>query len=439
MNRFFRTAYYTTLFYLCLAFFGTLISSVGMPFLAFSCLYFGLLFCLLPGMLRKLSGKEALFYVLGALTAALGFLPIALWHGTILHWLIHLFGIAGTAVFLRALRYRTTHSVFMDEYRLTLVLLLILIGFGCLFTMTGIYQDGQAAVRSETLRQAINGAVPYAIILLVSGTLLLRGLRAQLGIADEQAFNRRQLRDVLIFAVLVTLVFAVDPFVHLKNALSFLLDEVLRPSVRALRQLLASFLSLLPRWEAPSAVTPTPEETVDLGTMPLTELAETEAEHYDIEANDLEHSLTYIYIAIVALVLLYILVLQIARLIRNLKEHSGNRGGGYPNETCEKIPMKEETGREGKPRRRSRDPRERIRYLYGEYLRCLKKRRVQFSDTDTCGEIRQHAEERSVAELSELSDLTVCYEKARYRLTETPTEADAERMEELLDGIKKRP
>ena len=78
MNRFFRTAYYTTLFYLCLAFFGTLISSVGMPFLAFSCLYFGLLFCLLPGMLRKLSGKEALFYVLGALTAALGFLPIAL-------------------------------------------------------------------------------------------------------------------------------------------------------------------------------------------------------------------------------------------------------------------------------------------------------------------------------------------------------------------------
>ena len=119
-------------------------------------------------------------------------------------------------------------------------MLVVLIGFGCLFTMTDIYQDGQASARSETLRQAISGTVPYAIILLTSGTLLLRGLRAQLGIAEEQAFNRRQLRDVLIFAVLVTLVFAVDPFVYLKKALSFLLDEVLRPSVRALRQLLAS-------------------------------------------------------------------------------------------------------------------------------------------------------------------------------------------------------
>ena len=439
MNRFFRTAYYTTLVYLCLAFFGVLISRTGMPFPAFSCLYFGLLLCLLPGVSRRLSGKEALFYVLGAVTAALGFLPIALWHCPMLHWLIHLFGIAGAAVFLRTLRHRTTHRVFMEEYELTLVLLLVLIGFVCLFILTGVYRDGQAAARSEALRLAIGGAVPYAIILLASGTLLLRGLRAQSGMADEQAFNRRQLRDVLIFAVLVTLVFAVDPFVWLRKALFFLLDKVLRPSARYLVQMLATLLSAVPHREEAPAVTPLPEESADPGTMPVAELADAEAEHFYVSDHDMALAIAYVFIAIAALVLLYVLALQIARLIRNLRERGGNRGSGYPNEICEKIPVKEGTGREGKPRRRSGDARERIRYLYGEYLRCLKKRRVPFGSTNTCGEIRLSAEKRSLADPSELADLTMCYEKARYRLTEKPTAADAEHMEELLDGIRKSP
>ena len=45
MNRFFRTAYATTLVYLLLTLVAVLIARVGMPFLAFSCLYFGLLLC----------------------------------------------------------------------------------------------------------------------------------------------------------------------------------------------------------------------------------------------------------------------------------------------------------------------------------------------------------------------------------------------------------
>ena len=110
----------------------------------------------------------------------------------------------------------------MAKYQFTAILLLILIGLIYLATLTGIYTDGQAAARSEVMSLALNNIVPYAIVLLVTGVLLLRGLRAQEGIVDEQAFNRRQMRDTLIFAILVTLVFIVEPFVYLQKAVIFL-------------------------------------------------------------------------------------------------------------------------------------------------------------------------------------------------------------------------
>ena len=71
MNRFLRTAYSTTLVYLYLTLFVVTFSGVSMPFPAFSCLYFGLLVCLLPGILRKLEGLEVLFTLLGAVTAGI--------------------------------------------------------------------------------------------------------------------------------------------------------------------------------------------------------------------------------------------------------------------------------------------------------------------------------------------------------------------------------
>ena len=104
MNRFFRTAYSATLVYLCLTLFGVLFTGVGMPFPAFSCLYFGLLLFLLPDISQKLIGKELLFSVIGTVTAMLGFLPIALWHCPMLHWLIHLSGITAAVVFLLILQ-----------------------------------------------------------------------------------------------------------------------------------------------------------------------------------------------------------------------------------------------------------------------------------------------------------------------------------------------
>ena len=437
MNRFFRTAYATTLVYLCLTFIGVLITRANMPFLAFSFLYFGLLLSLLPGASQRLAGKERLFYGIGAVTAALGFLPIALWRCPMIHWMIHLAGIAAAAVFLSILRHRTTHAIFMAKYEATAVLLLILIGLACLSSLTGIYRDGEAPARSRAMGQAMRGTIPYAIVLLASGVLLLRGLRAQPGMANEQAFRRRQLRDTLIFAVLVTLIFAVDPFVYLKKAVFFLLNSVLRPSAGFLAQLLAALLKSVSLRKR-SAADPLPtEQPRDPAPMPADEPVEMEPEPGFAEGTDLTRIIAYVLIAAVALILLYLLALQIQKLVRDLRERSQNRGGGYPHETRETLPLKEKASREGKPKRRSGDPREQIRYLYGEFLRHLHKIRVQFGTASTCGEIRRRAQTQSAADPANLSDLTSLYEKARYQLEETPTEADAHAMKDLLDRIRK--
>ena len=171
--------------------------------------------------------------------------------------------------------------------------------------------------------------------------------------------------------------------------------------------------------------------------MPVTELAEREPERYYVDGKDLSLTIAYIFLAAAALILLLILAFQISKLVRNLQKRNQNRGSGYPNETREALLEKEETHRRGKPKRRNADPRERMRYLYGEYLRHLKKFLVRFDRTDTCGEIQRHAHRNLLLDSSLLFEFTALYEKARYRLKETPTEADARRMKKLFDRIKR--
>ena len=437
MNRFFRTAYALALAYLCLALFGVLITGVQMPFLAFSFLYFGLLVFLLPGMSQKLTGKERLFYGISAVLAMLGFLPIALWRCPMIHWLIHLSGIAAAAAFLWALRHQTAHRIFLAKFKFTVVSLLILIGLVCLAVRTAVYQSGQASERYAALGLALNGIVPYAIVVLASGVLLLRGLRAQPGRAiDEKAFNRRQLRDTLIFALLVTFIFTFDPLGRLGKAVSFLMHEVLRPSFRFLSGLLVSLLKSMSFWNQPAEDSPSAERAAELRPAPAAEYAEAQTEQTYVEGNDLTPIFDLVCLAAIALILLVILASQIRKLARILRNRSRDRGSGYPDETRETLPIKEGTRRNGKPKKRNSDPRQRIRYLYGEFLRYLRKRRVAFDETNTCGEIQHAAETQYAADPPTLSDLTALYEEARYRMTEIPAEADAHAMKDLLDRIK---
>ena len=438
MNRFFRTAFSTTLVYLYLTLFTVLITGVRMPFPAFSCLYLGLLLALLPGVHRKQSGKKLLLYLMGAMTAMLGFLPLALWHCPMSHYVIHSLGIAAAAAFLPLLRHRTTHERFLAKYQFTAVSLLILIGVICLATQTGSKTGGAASARAEAFSLSINNIVPYAIVLLVSGVLLLRGLRAEEGVVDEQAFNRRQLRDTLIFAILVTVVFAVDPFIYLQKAAIFLINDVLRPAAGLLSKLLTALVRLV-TVHRPEQEMRSTEEGMAPGAAPVGgDDPETVLENIDFENGTPTDTLSNIFVVAAALVLLWILVRQLMRMIRNLRARSQKRGGGYPNEIREMLPQEEGAGREKKPKKRSADPRERMRYLYGEFLHYLNSLKVGFGKTDTCGEIQSHAKRRGIADQPTLSDFTALYEQARYQLEEAPAEEDARSMKELLDKIKKK-
>lgn len=439
MNRFFRTAYASTLVYLILALLASLITGAAMPFLTFSCLYFGLLLALLPAASQRLSGKELPFALLGAVAALLGFVTLALWRCSLLHYLVHGIGMLSGVVFLFLLRHRTTHADFKAKYQFTTVLVLVGIGFIYLALLAGVDRNGVVPVQSENVRIAVNGAVPFAITLLVTGVLLLRGLRAQAGVVDERAFNRRQLRDTLIFAAIVTVVFLIDPVVYLKAAADFLLNGVLRPVAEFLARMLAALLRLMsctrPETEEPVQ---TPVPTSDPQPMPATEPVEVEPEHFYIEGDDLTLTLSYIFIGAAAIVLLAILAFQLAKLVKSLRKRNKNRGRGYPHETRETLVPEAEAQGNDKPRKRSEDPRERIRYLYAEFLRYLRKVPIRFQRSSTCGEIEHRAERSLHADPSDISDLTGLYEKARYQQKEAPAEADAHRMKTLLNRIKNR-
>ena len=441
MNRFFRTAYATALAYLVLTLFAVLITAERMPFSAFSCLYFGLFLALLPGAAPKLEGREPLFLALGGMTAILGFLPLVLFQSPLLFYALHAVGITLAALFLVLLRHRTTHADFKAKYHFTVILLLLVIGFVYLALLAGVDKSGLiSSFNHGTVQLAVNTIVPMTITLLVTGVLLLRGLRAQEGVVDEKAFNRRQIRDTLIFAAVVSVLFAVDPFPYLKQGLFAFVNHVIRPAAGALARGFAWLLNLISCTPVPiEEMQPTPEPTLDPEGPPLVPMAETEPERYYIdEGPDLTMTLAYIFLGIAAAALLAILTVQIVKLIRKLKNRGKKRGRGYPHEEREKLQPEEEPGAEKKPKKRSEDPRERMRYLYGEFLRHLRRIPVPFERSSTCGEIRRNAQKWLRADPDDVSGFTDLYEQARYREKEDPTDADAHRMKTLLGRIRKK-
>ncbi|MBR0507832.1 MAG: DUF4129 domain-containing protein [Clostridia bacterium] len=441
MNRFFRTAYATTLSYLFLTLVAVLIVSTRMPFSAFSCLYFGLFLVLLPGAAPKRKGKKPTFLALGALVALLGFLPLVLFKSPLLFYAVHAAGIALAAVFLTLLRHRTTHSDFKAKYHFTVILLLLVIGFVYLALLAGVDKNGLIkSFNRNTVQLALNTIVPLAITLLVTGVLLLRGLRAQEGVVDERTFNRRQIRDTLIFAAVVSVVFAVDPFPYLKQGLFFIINNVIRPAAGAIARGIARLMNLISCTPVPiEEMQPTPEPTLDPEGPPLVPMAEAEPERYYIDDGpDLALTMAYIFLAAAAITLLAILAVQIVKLVKKLKNRNKKRGRGYPHETREALDPKDEPNDGEKPRKRSDDPRERMRYLYGEFLRHLRRISVAFDRSNTCGEIRNRAQSWMHVDSDDISDFTDLYEQARYREKENPTDADAHRMKTLLGRIKKR-
>lgn len=439
MNRFLRTAYSTTLVYLVLALIASLATGAGMPFLSFLCLYFGLLVGLLPCAAPKLRGKEGLLGALGVLLALAGFVPIRLCGGTLIHCIAHGLGLLAAGLFVRTLRHRTIHDDFAAKFRFSAVLLLAAIAYMYLSLLVGITDESLFSIRKEHLRQALDHLVPTAIMLLMTGVLLLRGLRGLQGMTDERAFNRQQLRDLLLYGAIVSTVFLVNPFPYLYRGMAWAIGRAARFFVWAFDRLLELLANKDPQFDPPSPEV-TPEPSDDIPPPPAEMVTAQEPAQYKIDEageSTLYNLILYIFLAATAIALLVILIVEVRKLIRRLRLKSGSRSRGYPEEIRESLDRDDSAKKGQRPKRHSAAPRLRMRYLYGEFLRFLRRVPIRIRPADTCGEINDHAHKVIHVSDRDLAEFRQLYEQARYCDDRTPTEQDAARMKRLLDRLKK--
>lgn len=441
MNRFLRTAYWTSFVYLLPALIVALATGRGMPFPAFVCLYFGLLVGLLPVAAPKLSRAKTAFALLGALIALAGLLPIYLYRCGIAHYVVYGVCLAAALLLCGLLKHRTTHSDFTAKFRFCVVLIVLCVAAMYIILLIGVTDQLVIPLKRENVKTAVEHAVPVAIMLLVTGVLLLRGLRDLQCAMNEKEFTKRQIRDVVIYASVVSAVFMASPL-FLKGV-AWLMNNAVIPAWRGFLKLLSKLLELLANknpnfYHDTVAATAGPSEAAP--TPPSYMFVDKDPEHYVIdESNEtgFYNTLLYIFAAIAAAVLLAILIVEARKLIIRLRERISSRGRGYPNEIRESLDGEQSVQKTKKPRKHSADPRLRIRYLYREYLKLLGRAHVPLKPSDTCGEINESAERVLRTGEDELSELRGLYEQARYSEKDALNDGDASRMKALYDKVKK--
>ena len=441
MNRVLRTEYSSSFAYLFLALIPALATGVGMPLPAFLCLYFGLLLFLLPCAVPKLSGREALFAFLGVLAELLGFLPIRLYGCPLIHYIAHALGVIAAGVFVGVMKHRTTHDDFSAKFRFSVVFILVFVGVMYLSLLIGITEEFVVPISRANIKTAVEHAIPIAILLLVTGVLLLRGLRGLDGTVNERDFNRRQLRDVLVFAAGVSTVLLINPLLY--RGLVWVMNNVVVAGANrlawAFNKLLEFIASKGPKLNEQPVVIATENASEYVPPPQSGMMTEQEPESYMIDdagEKVLYKSLLYIFLAIAAAVLLVILIIELVKLIKKLRRRGGGRGRGYPNEIREALdddaPKKAD-----KPKKRG-EPRIRIRYYYREFMRYMRRIPITIRPSDTCGDINESAEASLRVNEEELSEFRDIYEQARYSAESVPTEQDAARMKTLYERLRNK-
>ena len=431
MNRFFQTAYYTIYIYLYLAIFVGIASGSEMPLLAFLCLFFGLLIAMVPDIFDNQPGRKPLFVVLGFLVSLIGFLPIRIADGIQVQYFGYGIGLISGCLLYSLQRQQTSYYHFMEAFKRTVLIASILIVLVLLFLLP-VFIDGQIITFGlEELKVLVDSIVPIIIMLLAVGVLHLRALRSLRGGIDRDAFRRRQLRDVLLFTMLVTIVYTFDPFSFLLAGAAWLYEKALLPILSLIAK---AFPNHLPDW--PNFWQYRKEHEVeninDFGTA---EMAPPETVTPSAAVSEItETSGDFQYLFVVVLILIVVLVNFL--LLR--KKKSFKTSLGYPSETVEAIVEEEDTLKKPTLKKRILDPRIRIRYSYREFLKHLRKLRIPLEATDTTMEIENKTCSTFPNEAEALDALSRLYNRARYQQSEVPSTSDAENMRELVKKVMTR-
>jgi hypothetical protein len=387
MTRFFRTAYATSLVSMLLTLITTVATGVHVPFLSFSCLLGGLLVCLLPQAVPSIRGRERLFLLLGLGAALLGFLPILLTRCPLFHFISYGVSVAAAAILLALLRHNTTNNNFKARFSLITIIVFCLVLYFVVSatTMRRVSNSIRyaAVLDPERVRLALHDVIPYAIVLLATGVLCLRGLRAQNGASDERSFQRRQLRDALLFFGTVSVAFVVLPL--LKPLWEYLLNNVLAPFARLLAGLTERAVTEATKPGGHSqgfipAATTAPGTTAG-PVVPIGDVSDGSGSPQNgtpppagLRTDTLLKTLLFlVIIAIVVTLAAYFLL----KALRRWKRYERS----YPNESREALPETETPKKEAKPAKHSADPRRRMRYLYASFLKQLRKTTAQRTRT----------------------------------------------------------
>ena len=381
----------------------------------------GFIYLLIAGIVSVLltSRKRLAFLAAGGIPAA----GLLLLHPELMELVVYLV-VWGYLVFgLTTKQFMTSRGEFLDRVRRCLYLTLLL----PLLMLT----------ERHALMRAVNEAVPYLIVVIVSVGFLLRQFRADSDIVRQKDYKRHLVLEMLLFlavSVLLTLLRAPQ---NLQKGISLLFLNVIRPIFSILASLIGmiisgvvylimSLLSLAMKERELAA------RRDEMGNYILIELDRT----VDIVTHR-EWVLPLLY-SIGIILALFLLFLFLRWLI----------GERYIQRLPEGISEIREDLEDGKDRngrhqrKYSMAARERVRFYYHKYLLFLRSIKVAIHPWDTTQVIEQkHGEklmnqrEDRIAAANQMKEL---YRKARYQDCEEITSKDADRAKELYRRIKSK-
>lgn len=433
MNRFLRISFIAGMAYTLVSLLVGSITGVMYPFGCYAMIWLGTLIFMLGAIIPKLNRYDILFKISGIIIEAAGFIFIIINKCIPAYYVIHAIMLIGSVLLAVFLKHNTIHRDFAAKFKFSVIALLLL------FCLMGLMTGGSENVffnMDFTVAAMIN-SIPSFIISIVMGILLLRGLRAAVGIVDETEFNRRQLRDTVMFfggCVLVIVTGLPGLLVRLTELIA---KTLINPMLLWCEKLLYNLVELLankkPQYlpnnqgvveSTPNAVDITPMPTMGT-TQPNT------AAPVEDKSNEMIKILLILFAIIIGAVILYIVISKLFKRGKRVVSF------GYPYEESETI---EDNGkRREKPiSRHSRLPRQKIRYYYYTFLRHIHSKGGELKRSDTCEQVADTADKLAKGHTQELMEFSNFYRKARYSFSEEPTSEDAKQAKRLLDSLNKQ-
>lgn len=433
MNRFLRISFIAGMAYTLVSLFTGSITGVMYPFGCYAMLWLGTLIFMLGVIIPKLNRYDILLKLLGVVIEASGFIFIIINKCTPAYYVIHSIMLIGSVLLAVLLKHNTIHRDFAAKFKFSVIALLLL------FCLMGLMTGGSENVffnMDYTVAAMIN-SIPSFIISIVMGILLLRGLRAAAGIVDETEFNKRQLRDTVMFFGGCVLVIVTGLPGLLVRLVELIAKTLINPMLLWFQKLMYNFVELLANKNPPylpnnQGVVENTQNAVDITPMPTTGIAQPNtAAQVEDKSNEMIKILLILFAVIIGAVILYVVISKL------FKRGKRAVSFGYPYEESETI--EDDGERREKPiSRHSRLPRQRIRYYYYNFLRHIHRKGGKFRRSDTCEQVADIAEGLVKGHTQELKEFSGVYRKARYNFNEEPTSEDAKRVKQLLDSLSKQ-